>query len=237
MITAQVVLLNKKGYVLGVSRKTDHTDFGLPGGKMEDIDNENPMLTAIRETLEETGLQVSNLRLVFAIHKSGNMGYTYLADYEGEINHNEPHVVKWVPFEKLILGSFGRYNQLVSESLDSMGIKYLKVEPSENKYIYAIDTNNFIHLTSEKYWKKHKTKESVLNSGETLEDLNAIQENSEFMFHNVLGSKDEIFILSRKDNKMFSGMEEILEALKTCGLKDNKKFKEYIDEHNSIHKK
>jgi 8-oxo-dGTP pyrophosphatase MutT (NUDIX family) len=124
MITAQVVLINKQGLVLGVSRKTDHNDFGLPGGKMEDIDNENPMLTAIRETYEETGLQISNLRLVFAIHKSKNMGYTYLADYEGEINHNEPHIVKWLPFERLVRGSFGRYNELVSESLDSMEIKY-----------------------------------------------------------------------------------------------------------------
>jgi hypothetical protein len=126
MITAQVVILNKDGLVLGVSRKTDHNDFGLPGGKMEDIDNNDPMTTAIRETKEETGLDVSNLRLIFAIHKSGNMGNTYLADYDGEINHDEPHVVKWVPFQLLINGSFGRYNQMVSESLDSMGIKYHK---------------------------------------------------------------------------------------------------------------
>lgn len=126
MITAQVVILNKYGMVLGVSRKTDHNDFGLPGGKMEDIDNNDPMETAIRETKEETGLDVSNLRLIFAIHKSGNLGHTYLADYDGEINHDEPHVVKWVPFQLLINGSFGRYNQMVSESLDSMGIKYQK---------------------------------------------------------------------------------------------------------------
>lgn len=237
MISAQVVLINKKGYVLGVSRKTDHNDFGLPGGKMDPEDDGDPTNTAIRECKEETGLDISNLELVFAIHKGGNMGFTYIAKYNGEINHNEPHVVKWVPFEKLILGSFGRYNQLVSESLDSMGVKYLKVEPSKNQYIYAIDNNNFIHLTSEKYWKKNKKKELVLNSGEILEDLNAIQENSNFMFHNVIGANDEIFILSRKDNKTFSGMEEILEALKTCGLKPDKKFKKYIDANNKLHKK
>lgn len=126
MITAQVVLINEEGLVLGVSRKTDYNDFGLPGGKMDPEDDNDPTNTAIRETLEETGLQISNLRLVFAIHKSGNMGYTYLANYKGEINHNEPHVVKWVPFERLIAGSFGRYNQLVSESLDDIGVKYIK---------------------------------------------------------------------------------------------------------------
>lgn len=126
MITAQVVLINPEGLALGVSRKTDHNDFGLPGGKMDPEDNGDPMITAIRECKEETGLDITNLRLIFAIHKSGNMGHTYLADYTGEIEHDEPHVVKWVPFQVLINGSFGRYNQMVSESLDSMEIKYQK---------------------------------------------------------------------------------------------------------------
>lgn len=124
MITAQVVLINPQGLILGVSRKNDHNDFGLPGGKMDPEDNGDPMATAIRECKEETGLDVSDLQLVFAIHKSGNMGYTYLAKYSGEINHNEPHVVKWVPFQVLINGSFGRYNEMVSESLSSMGVEY-----------------------------------------------------------------------------------------------------------------
>jgi 8-oxo-dGTP pyrophosphatase MutT (NUDIX family) len=122
-ITAQVVLINQEGLVLGVSRKDDHTSMGLIGGKKEDIDL-SPEDTAIRETLEETGLQISNLRLIFATHKGGYMGYTYLADYTGEINHNEPHVVKWVTANKLMSGSFGKYNKLVFESLDDLGVKY-----------------------------------------------------------------------------------------------------------------
>lgn len=127
--TAQVVLINPEGLVLGVSRKNNHNDFGLCGGKMEDIDNGNPELTAIRETFEETGLRISNLRLVFAMHKDGYMGYTYLADYDGEINHDEPHVVKWLPFETLIMGSFGKYNTLVAESLKNMGVNFVKEVP------------------------------------------------------------------------------------------------------------
>ncbi len=126
MISAQVVLINDEGYVLGVSRKDNHTDFGIIGGKMEEIDLGDPLNTAIRETIEETGLIVSNLRLVFATHKDGNMGYTYIAEYKGEINHNEPHVVKWVTFSELIKGKFGEYNKMVGESLDDMGIKYIK---------------------------------------------------------------------------------------------------------------
>ena len=125
MVTAQVVLINEEGLVLGVSRKHDHNDFGLIGGKQDPEDMGDPIKTAIRECKEETGLDITNLRLIFAIHKGGNMGYTYLAEYSGEINHNEAHVVKWVEFKTLVRGSFGRYNQLVAESLDDMDIDYV----------------------------------------------------------------------------------------------------------------
>ncbi len=123
--SACVVLINPEGLVLGVSRKDDHNDFGLIGGRMDPEDMGDPMATAIRECKEETGLDITNLRFVFGIHKGGNMGYTYLADYSGEINHNEPHVVKWVPFQTLVRGRFGRYNQLVAESLDDMDVDYV----------------------------------------------------------------------------------------------------------------
>jgi len=135
-ISAQVVLINEEGLVLGVSRKHDHNDFGLPGGKMDSRDNNDPIQTAIRECKEETGLDVTDLQLVFAIHKGGNMGYTYLAKYSGEINHNEPHVVKWVPFQTLVRGSFGRYNQLVAESLDDMDIDYVYRQYNGKKVVF-----------------------------------------------------------------------------------------------------
>jgi hypothetical protein len=122
-ISAQVVLINPEGLILCVSRKDNHKDMGLIGGKMEDIDK-TPEDTAIRECKEETGLDISNLRLIFAIHKDGFMGYTYLADYSGDINHNEPHLVKWLPFHYLLNGSFGKYNRLVKDSLTDLGVKF-----------------------------------------------------------------------------------------------------------------
>ena len=119
--TVQVVLLNPEGLVLGVSRKTDHNDFGLVGGSLEDYDT-TPELGAIRECKEETGLDISNLRLIYLKTSSvGRKGYTYLADYTGDIAYDEPHVVKWTTFSELIKGSFGRWNLEVYHSLLNLG--------------------------------------------------------------------------------------------------------------------
>ena len=120
----QVVLLNDKKEVLCVSRKDDHWDFGLPGGKVDPEDNDDYEAAAIRETKEETGLDISNLRLIYARHRDGYMGFTYLADWIGEIQTDEPHVVKWVEFNEVLKGSFGKWNNMVQESLISMGVKF-----------------------------------------------------------------------------------------------------------------
>lgn len=121
--TVQIVLFNEEGLVLAVSRKNNHNDFGLIGGSIEDYDIDE-IAAAIRETKEETGLDISNLRLIYAMHRNGRMGYTYLADYVGEIHTDEPHVVKWAVFSEIIAGSFGEWNFEVSKSLNDMGIEY-----------------------------------------------------------------------------------------------------------------
>ncbi len=122
--TVQVVLLNPEGLVLGVSRKTDHNDFGLVGGSLEDYDMTSES-GAIRECKEETGLDISNLRLIYLKPSSdGRIGYTYLADYTGNISFNfekEPHIVKWTTFSELIKGSFGHWNLQVYQALLNLG--------------------------------------------------------------------------------------------------------------------
>jgi len=119
--TVSIILLNDKNQVLCVSRKDDHTDFGTVGGKV-DPEDLTTVDAAIREAKEETGLDITNLQLVYANFKNGAMGYTYLADWSGEIDFDEPHVVKWGPFSFLIAGSFGKWNAEVYNSLKEMGI-------------------------------------------------------------------------------------------------------------------
>ena len=128
----QIVLLNDKNEVLAVSRKDDHADFGLVGGKV-DPEDKTPEDAAIRETKEETGLDITNLRLVYAMHKNGIMGYTYLSDWTGEINTDEPHVVKWTAFEVVMTGSFGYWNQKVVESLNDLGVEMKIYADPENE--------------------------------------------------------------------------------------------------------
>lgn len=115
----QIVLINGEGEVLAVSRKDNHNDFGLPGGKVESYDK-SLIMSAVREVKEETGLEIFNVELIFAMYRDGYMGYTYIADYHGEIDFDfekEPHVVKWTNFQEIIDGKFGQWNKLVYESL------------------------------------------------------------------------------------------------------------------------
>ena len=117
------VILNDKGQVLAVSRKDDHSDFGLIGGWVDTKDDSLEMAIC-REIKEETGLIVkpTNLLQVLSMNRGGNMSYSYyVKDYEGEIETDEPHIVKWTDFEEIKNGSFGYWNTLVEMSVNNFG--------------------------------------------------------------------------------------------------------------------
>ena len=131
-----IVLINDEGKILGVSRKHDHNDFGLVGGKVDAEDfqpnvsnqeNLNIMAAimkgAIREAKEETGLDIHDLEVVYASHWGNRMQWTFLAKWTGEIHTDEPHVVKWIDTKTLMQGSFKEYNLEVLASLNEIGIK------------------------------------------------------------------------------------------------------------------
>lgn len=116
------VLIEKDGKFLAVSRKDNHSDFGLPGGKQEVVDK-TLKDTAIRETREETGLIINpvHLSLLYQEFDGKHETTTFLVNhFIGEINHTEPHVVEWVYSDELIDGSFGEYNKKVIDTYYSL---------------------------------------------------------------------------------------------------------------------
>jgi len=122
------IIFNKEGQVLMVSRKNDHSSMGLPGGKVDPEDNSLEEALA-REVKEETGLDISNPQIIYVKFRDGYLGYTYLCEYSGEVSYDkekEPHVVKWGEFSEVERGSFGWWNTQVAESLEGMGIEFVR---------------------------------------------------------------------------------------------------------------
>lgn len=108
---ACMVIINPStGQILGVSRKNDHTDFGIIGGKRED--NETIEEAAVRECMEETGIKVTRMFELFKAPARTRMVTTYLAlEWEGEPRSSEEGVVKWVDLDILYGGTYGEYNR------------------------------------------------------------------------------------------------------------------------------
>jgi 8-oxo-dGTP pyrophosphatase MutT (NUDIX family) len=132
--SSHVVVVNNDGEILCVSRKDDLNDFGLPGGKIEK-DDSSPETAGIREVREETGIDVHATILLYAEHRRGSMGYTYLAtSWSGEISHDEPHIAKWGSFCELVEGKYGEWNLKVFRSYTD-----LKKTKKYKKLINSID--------------------------------------------------------------------------------------------------
>jgi mutator protein MutT len=119
-----VIICDDRGLVLGVSRKDNHNDFGLPGGKIEP--GETPDEAIVREVKEETGLDLVGYfsRGVYDCEdKQHGMKpcVVYVGTVRGEINYDEPHVVKWVTPKRLTKGTFGDFNK---KTFDKLNIEY-----------------------------------------------------------------------------------------------------------------
>lgn len=99
---------------LGVSRKNNHNDFGLLGGKQEGKETSRDALA--REVFEETGLTITHMSPLFRRFNSHNDKKFLVCTYMVEVEHfnlstAETGVVKWITKEELFSGSFGNYNK------------------------------------------------------------------------------------------------------------------------------
>lgn len=122
-----LVLMTPSLQVVRVSRKYDHTNFGLPGGKVELGESITDAL--VRETKEEIGFDLvydkTKHPMIYAAYtKNGYMNYTFLAIVnESEISNlstTEPHVIETCPLATLGLdegSSFQEYNLHVAHTI------------------------------------------------------------------------------------------------------------------------
>ncbi len=106
-IFTHLCLIRKGDKVVVMDRlKQDWPGIAMPGGHIEA--GESLHEAVVREVYEETGLTISNPRLVGMKHWHTKEGIRYLVflyrtkDFTGEIQSTEEGEIKWVPRKDLV---------------------------------------------------------------------------------------------------------------------------------------
>ena len=131
-----VIIQNNK--VLSVARRDNHSDFGLPGGKLED--GESFEQAACRELFEETKLTVlpNDLSFIFEDTCGEYLVKTFLAkEWSGNLEQGDTGPVQWVRTTNLINGSFGKYNKALFESMPNLFSKKEDIKLNNLTFKYS----------------------------------------------------------------------------------------------------
>lgn len=106
-------LLFHNNKILSVSRKSNHNDFNLFGGKLENDETWEEAL--IRECYEETGYSINIIPIYYEAMCDDTLVRTYICvakESYSELDYPEKDlaVVKYLPPSALTEGAFGEYN-------------------------------------------------------------------------------------------------------------------------------
>lgn len=128
------------------------------GGKLEE--NETPDECVVRETLEETGLTLTNYRLRAIItfisdeYEGENM-YLYTADeFEGDIKDCDEGTLEWVPFERVLsLPTWEGDRLFLEQIMKNADFFTMKLRYEGDKLKEWNMRNNSIRLSADEYQK------------------------------------------------------------------------------------
>jgi ADP-ribose pyrophosphatase YjhB (NUDIX family) len=133
MKQAGVMLILNQGMILAVERKTKDGKYGLPGGKFnpDPPDNDKDTNdTAIRETLEETGVSVKECSFIYERVELGDgpagvdfySRCYYATSWSGIPCNVEGLAVKWLTAEEVCntKAAFGSYNRKTLDIFKTM---------------------------------------------------------------------------------------------------------------------
>jgi len=135
---AVMLIINREGKILAVSRRYDSSKFGLPGGKLEE--GESTSDAARRETLEETGVKVTACDLIYTrVEKKHNDSgedfnthcfYATEFDDSGLVKSSEEGTVKWMSSSELTSMEHGAFPDYNSKTIESFKLKYPEIKIS-----------------------------------------------------------------------------------------------------------
>lgn len=121
------LLMNEKGEILSISRGSDTSQWGLPGGKVED--GEDLKAAIVREMYEETGYVIANPEPVYTAFVPGEDNFictTFIGNVVAQASdalRSEPYEgeVAWKGREMLLRQSpFAVYNEALFVHLNLM---------------------------------------------------------------------------------------------------------------------